>query len=424
MASEVHIDLLPHQFDLLEDMQTRILGLCSGYGGGKTWSAARKAIILMFANPGCDGMITEPTHPLLVQVLFPELEQALDDFGIAYKFNKQDKIFTCWVWDPGRERNIKTRIICASMENYKRLVGVNAAWCIMDEFDTAPPDVAYAAYTKLLGRLRKGKVRQMVIVSTPEGFRALYKIFVLEADEMKRLIKAKSTDNPHLPDDYIKTMLKQYTASLVEAYINGEFVNMTSGVIYHQFDRQLNNTSAAVEDGDDLHIGMDFNVGNMSAIVHVYRRGKPRAVEEIVKTLDTPTMIRVIQDRYPGHTIYVYPDASGSHRDTRGASESDINQLQAAGFVAIVDASNPPVKDRINSMQSQFCNAAGDRNYKVNVRQCPEYARCLEQQVWDENGQPDKKAGVDHCNDAAGYFIAKAFPLIKPVENLKIGIRR
>ena len=75
--------LLPHQFELLADTKTKILGLCSGYGGGKTFSAARKAVHLATLNPGVDGIVTEPTFPLLTQVMFPELVSAPEYFGVS-----------------------------------------------------------------------------------------------------------------------------------------------------------------------------------------------------------------------------------------------------------------------------------------------------------------------------------------------------
>lgn len=92
-TNEKEMLLLPHQYELLADTTTKIIGLCSGFGGGKTYSAARKAVHLALLNPGVDGIITEPTFPLLVQVMFPELMAALDFFGVKYKFNKVESIF-------------------------------------------------------------------------------------------------------------------------------------------------------------------------------------------------------------------------------------------------------------------------------------------------------------------------------------------
>ncbi|WP_350914661.1 hypothetical protein [Providencia huaxiensis] len=34
--------------------------------------------------------------------------------------------------------------------------------------------------------------------------------------------------------------------------------------------------------------------------------------------------------------------------------------------------------------------------------------------MWDPtSGEPDKKSGNDHPNDAGGYYIIKQFPIIK-----------
>ena len=76
-----------------------------------------------------------------------------------------------------------------------------------------------------------------------------------------------------------------------------------------------------------------------------------------------------------------------------------------------VNSANPPVKDRINSMNAMFCNALGERRYRVNPEKCPAYVEALEQQAWTKNGEPDKTSGMDHVNDAAGYYIVHDYPL-------------
>lgn len=432
------IDTLPHQTELLNDTTTKILGMCSGFGGGKTWSAARKAVQLALLNPGCDGIVTEPTIPLLVKVMFPELEKALREAGLRFKFNKQDKIFYV------RIKGQVTRILCDSMENYTRLIGVNAAWILSDEFDTSKADIAMEAYRKLLGRLRAGRVRQYVIVSTPEGFRAMWQIFVKEMDGQKRLIKAKTTDNTHLPADYIDTLRSQYPGPLIEAYINGEFVNLTSGAVYSQFSRTDNHCDTEIEPGDTLLIGMDFNVTHMAACVYVKRtrvehveiedtdtgevqrativHEEMHMCEEIVDGYDTPAVIAEIQERWPAHCaaglVEIFPDSSGKSRKTVDAGKSDIALLEEAGFVVCYNSTNPAVRDRINAVNGKICNAKGVRTLFVNTDKCPRSTECLEQQVWGEDGQPDKTAGNDHQNDAAGYPIAHLFPIVKPVVEL------
>lgn len=406
------LKLLPHQFELINDNSTKVLGLCSGYGGGKTFAVARKAMTLMLQNPGVDGIVTEPNYPLLVQILIPELKAALETFGIPYTYNKADQIFYCQV--SGRE----TRIICKSMEVYDRLIGINAAWVIMDEFDTAKSELAYSAYQKLLGRLRAGSVRQMVIVSTPEGFRAMHRIFVAERNDNTRLIKAKTTDNKHLPQDYIDLLYQTYPSELIGAYLNGEFVNLTSGTVYNSYNRVAHRSKETIRPGEPVFIGCDFNVSKQAATVYVKRNGGKEwhAVDELVDMYDTPEMCRIFADRFAGHEVFVYPDASGGSRKTTDASVSDIAIIEQSGFKIRANRKNPAVKDRILATNAAFEQG----KLFINDSKCPTVARCLEQQAYDRNGEPDKTSGNDHQNDATTYPIAYEFPIRKPVTDIKI----
>jgi hypothetical protein len=88
--------------------------------------------------------------------------------------------------------------------------------------------------------------------------------------------------------------MDSYPPELIKAYLRGQFTNLTSGTIYHQFDRRLNNCTDEEQAGEPLYIGMDFNVGKMAAIVHVFA-WEPRAVRELMKVYDTPAMIKRIR---------------------------------------------------------------------------------------------------------------------------------
>jgi len=409
------LNLLPHQFSLLKDDTTKILGLVSGFGAGKTWIVARKAVDLIIKNPGCDGIVTEPNFPLLNQILIPELKKALHEFGIPYEYKSGDSIFECQVQDNIKGsltfgKVVKTRIIAKSMESYDRLIGINAAWVIMDEFDTAKSELAYNAYIKLLGRIRVGNKRQMVIVSTPEGFKAFHRIFVEEKDENKRLIKAKTTDNHHLPVDYIKTMRSQYPKELIDAYLNGEFVNLTQGSVYSKYDRSRNDTFVVDDGQSELHVGIDFNVEHMSAVVCLFKDQKLYVVDEFKDYFDTPDLIEAILQRYDDRVIYAYPDASGKNRSSNDASVTNHKLLRQANFKVRVNSRNPNVQDRINTVNARLRSADDDTHLFINSLKCPELVKGLEQQVYD-NGKPDKSQGIDHQLDALGYVVSFLLPL-------------
>ena len=169
---------------------------------------------------------------------------------------------------------------------------------------------------------------------------------------------------------------------------------------------------------------MDFNVGRMCAVVYVQRNGKPHAVDEFINAYDTPEMIRLIKQKYwreismgeyqKLNEIYVYPDSTGKNRKSVGASETDISILKDAGFTVHAKTKNPPVKDRVNAMNAALCNSKGERTLFINTKLCPHYTEKLEQQVYNERGEPDKD-GTEDVNDAGGYYIAYEYPIIKPL---------
>jgi hypothetical protein len=122
-------------------------------------------------------------------------------------------------------------------------------------------------------------------------------------------------------------------------------------------------------------------------------------------------MIAAIKLRFPSHAIYIYPDASGNSRKSNNASISDIALLQQAGFTVLNNPANPAVKDRVLSV-NRMIHAGGKRRLKVNADTCPSFVEGLEKQAYDKNGEPDKTSGLDHTNDAGGYFICYRFPVL------------
>ena len=222
------------------------------------------------------------------------------------------------------------------------------------------------------------------------------------ANELKKIIKAKTSDNKTLPDSYYKTLASEYTEAQIDAYLNGEFVNLTSGTVYRNYDRDENHSDRTIRKGDVLHIGMDFNIMNMSAVINVFDEGIKTAVGELVDVYDTPEMVTKLKENYKGYSIVIYPDASGKNRKTSG--KSDVKLLKEAGFKVRVLTKNPFVRDRVNAMNTAFCNNEGVRTYFVNSNLCPSFSEALEQQIY-KNGDPDKTGGFDHVNDAGGYFI-------------------
>ena len=219
----------------------------------------------------------------------------------------------------------------------------------------------------------------------------------------------------------MQSLRDSYPKALIDAYIEGRFVNLLSGAVYPDFDRKLNHCFDSIEENEPLMIGMDFNRLHMAAVVYVLRNGWPVAVDEITDGRDTPYMAQLFKERYKakGHAVTVFPDASGQNSSSKNASESDLSILRDHGLTVQVNSVNPAVADRINAVNALILNGDGARRLKVNTLRCPKLTEALEQQAYDKNGVPDKSSGVDHVIDAAGYPIAHMWPIVKKVASVQ-----
>ena len=87
--------------------------------------------------------------------------------------------------------------------------------------------------------------------------------------------------------------------------------------------------------------------------------------------------------------------------------------MRQAGLTVYVDNVNPAIKSRLNAVNGMILNSKGERRFLVNTHLCPDMTDGLEQQIYDKHGMPDKTSGVDHLNDAVGYFINHKYPVVK-----------
>ncbi|MFZ6655925.1 hypothetical protein [Undibacterium sp. TJN19] len=356
-----------------------------------------------------------PTFKQAKRVFWRRLKQAIPASWRATKPNETECSITT-------KTGHVVRIV--GLDAYDNLRGSGLFFALVDEWADCP----YEAWEEVLrpmlstckfivdGEQRVGG--HALRIGTPKGFNHCYDSYLdgqgKEPDHKSWLYT--SVDGGNVPAEEIEAAQRKMDPRTFRQEYLASFENY-QGVIYYCFDRRQNHTDDIVQPAkpgiaaDALHIGMDFNVGKMAAVVFVMRTDLPRAVDEFVDVFDTPAMILKIKERYPGHVITVYPDASGQSRKTSNASESDLSLLRKAGFTVVVDATNPAVKDRINSMNAMLCNTYGERRLLVNTNKCPKFTLCLERQIYDDKGDPDKKGGFDHTNDGGGYFIVKRYPV-------------
>jgi hypothetical protein len=420
LLARIRSDLHPGQLAFVDDTATQILGISAGYGAGKTRALCAKAVMLAAVNQGFIGCVMEPTGPLIRDIWQTDFEAFLEAYDIPYTF-RASPLPEYMLHLPGGD----TKILCRSFENWSRIIGLNLAWVLADEIDTVTPSIANKAFPKILGRLRSGNVRQFGAASTPEGFRWMWNTF--GSDDAKQrpdrqLIKMRTADNPHLPPDFIERLQANYDPSLLRAYLDGEFVNLTTGQVYDRFNR-AKHVAATVPDvaREPIRVGIDFNVGNMSAVIAVRLGNGLLVIDEIAGAHDTDALAQEIRRRHPQQQIYIYPDASGGSRSTN-ASQTDIQILESYGMSNQSPRSNPPVRDRVSAVQALLENGKGQVRLQV-AQGCRRVIECLELQCYSDKGEPDKDAGFDHMNDALGYLVWREFNPLHAGAGRSTGIR-
>jgi len=401
------------------DLPHKFRAFVGGFGSGKTWVGGAAQCEHFWEHPRASLGYFAPTYSQIRDIYYPTFEEVAHSYGFRVRVNQGNHEIHVHrgPWYHGT-------IICRSMEKPETIVGFKIARGLMDELDVMKPNKAQIAWRKAIARLRLkfDGLNGLDVTTTPEGFRFVYQQWVKEVRDKPKLaglygmVQASTYDNElNLPEDYISSLRESYPPQLIDAYLDGKFVNLASGAAYPNFCRVKNHTPEKIKPGEVLHIGMDFNVLNMTAAVSVIRDGWPLTLEEAVKVRDTPDMVRVLKERYEskGHQVVVYPDASGQNTSSKNASESDLSILRQAGFSIKVNATNPAVKDRVNAVNAITLNADGERRWKVNTDQCPTLTEAQEQQAWADNGEPDKSTGHDHPNDAVGYFLVHRYPIVK-----------
>ena len=420
VITKIKNNLLPHQEKFCEDTEHRKLALVCGFGAGKTYALVSKSFMLAAMNVGHISAVFEPTSPMLRDILMRTMNDLLEEWEIPYTFRASPLPEYVLSFQEGSHT-----ILLRTILTYQRLRGQNLCAVGFDEADTVPKRDAEQAMNMALARLRSGNIQQFYATTTPEGHSWAFETFEKNAKEDTRLIKAKTSDNPYLPEGFIDSLLENYPPQLIQAYLNGNFTNLTTGAVYSRFDRNkhlINNIPFDIK-METLLIGIDFNVMNCNAVVAVKDRDKLIVIDEVTKQNDTDALAQEIKRRYPNNKILVYPDASGAARSTINASKTDIAILQSYNFTSMALRSNPPIKDRVQTLQALLENSKGRVRLAIHAS-CRRLIECLELQSYDEkSGDPDKQNGYDHLNDALGYLVYREFSIIHAKAGRPTGIR-
>jgi hypothetical protein len=214
--------------------------------------------------------------------------------------------------------------------------------------------------------------------------------------------------------EYYNRLQSSYDDGLFKQEVMGEYLHLHAGLVYRAFDRSENVTDVEYQPSLPLLWSLDFNYNPMSSVVAQRVRGKIHVLGEIViRGATTEEACEAFCTRYPNPPsgVVVYGDASGYARNTAGPTDYDVirETLQRSGIRAEYRAphANPPVRTRINLVNSVLHNASGDAALVID-RKCKELIKDMEQVAYKGDTleiDKDRDRGRTHTSDALGYLV-------------------
>lgn len=311
------------------------------------------------------------------------------------------------------ESSLTLRLINGSVISLKgaekpnNLRGRALDFVVLDEFADMRPEAWYEVIRPSLSD-RQGSA---VFIGTPKGRNHFYDLWAKGMDGANDWSSFQYTtlQGGNVPPEEIEAARNDLDERTFNQEYCAEFVTY-SGLIYYGFSRELSVFDCS-DNGGTIHIGMDFNLDPMSAVICIRKGEKLYAFDEIVMYgSNTDEMVAEIKDRYPNREIIVYPDPASRQRKTSAGGRTDLSILQNGGFMVKAKNSHALVRDRINAMNSRLLSSSGDRHLFVSPK-CKHTIKSLERQTYKEGTSIPNKDGFDHMNDAFGYLVEYLFPV-------------
>lgn len=309
-----------------------------------------------------------------------------------------------------------SKISLKGAEKPNNLRGRSLDFVVLDEFADMRPETWYEVIRPSLAD-RKGSA---LFIGTPKGMNHFRDLWSMGVDGVQdwQSWQYTTVEGGNVTKEEVEAAKRDMDERTFKQEFEAAFVNY-AGIIYYNFSRD-ESVKDSQDEGGTLHIGMDFNLDPMSAVVCKRDGDTIHIIDELViYGSNTDEMVDEIKTRYPGRHCIIYPDPASKQRKTSAGGRTDLSILQNAGFAVKVKNTHPAIRDRINAVNARLKTSDGRRHLFVSPK-CKQTIKSLERQVYKEGtSQPDKDSGFDHMNDALGYLIDYIYPIQRQYEPIK-----
>ena len=373
---------------------------------GKTHLAIRE-LCYHAREPDKEVWAVYPTYKQARMVVFKKLRKKLIDLKWVKKINETNLSF---------ELKNGSTISLKGADNYDSLRGVGLDFLVMDEF----ADIDKEAWYETLRPTLADKQGSALFIGTPKGMNWAKDLYDMSDEYPDEWISFQYTteDGGNVPLEEIEAARRTLDIRTYNQEFRATFETF-SGRVFYAFDRRYNLKTWEGDLPREIHIGMDFNIDPMSAIVAVRSGSVLHIIDEIkIYGSNTDEMVDEIKTRYAKMAITVYPDPAGKAGSTKAGGRTDHSILRTAGFTVKAPHGHNAIRDGVNAVNAKLRSSSGITTLFIDPR-CKYSIECLEKHTYKEGTSiPSKDEGWDHMNDALRYMVDYLFPIRQPITPL------
>lgn len=331
----------------------------------------------------------------------------------------------------------QSEIVFKSADLYQNLRGATLNGAVLDEVREMPPEVWSMVIQPMLATTQGWAA----FVSTPNGYDFFYDLAErARADTTGTwgLYHAPSTANPLFSMAEYERLKREMPQAQFEQEIEALFRDLTAGKAYITFTQaNLCDHNPLALPGAPLNpwlpvvVACDFNLSPMAWTLGQERAGSWHWLSEIwLKGSHTQEAAQELVARLKGWIaagymrnhpqVVVAGDSSSNAGQRAAAGKSDydilLGALREAGisYDNRTPASNPHVKDRVNTVCGLLRSADGTVRLTVDPKGCPMLTRDLQRVVWKPNStvlDQTSNPELTHASDGIGYACCAITPM-------------
>lgn len=382
----------------------RFVVVNAGRRFGKSYVSGAKALVKLVNQNNKTVIYVAPTQTMARNIMWDNWMKK--HLPAEYIERKNEQLMTIQLKNG-------SMFYCLSAENPDRLRGLAADLLIVDECASIDNSFYDIVRPVLSDKHHDGEA---LYISTPAGFNWFYDRYqkALQNPDKWDCFQFTTLDGENVTEEEIEEARRDLSPRMFAQEYLASFECMANR-IYESFDRDKNRCIREDYWGKtDIHVGIDFNVNPMTAVISVFEKKHLYIFDEIVEpNSNTTELSKILKRKYPDADIYVYPDPTGDKNQTNGVTGlTDLEILRQAGFTVCAPRRRYKEKDKFNTVNLALLNAKGERRVFVSEGSCPNLKKAWEGYSRKPDGTPDKNSGLDHISDAAAYLICYLMPFL------------